>query len=216
MENEQAPGSLAGVLADVAAEREAQDRMWGVQEFPDGTGSAFTARAEEAKQECATAGSRGELTWRHILAEEFFEALAETDPGNLRGELVQTAAVAVQWIQSLDRRYCRTAHQAKDGRQAEKLVRDRIPEIIREAGRVPETRTASHDERAALLRDKLYEEADEYTATNDPAELADLLEVLHALASHHGLTPERLEQQRAAKAADRGTFSKSVVLRLRH
>ncbi len=216
MENEQAPGSLARALADLAAEREAQDRTWGVQEFPDGTGPGFTARAEEAKQECVAAGARGELTWRHILAEEFFEALAESAPESLRNELVQTAAVAVQWIQSLDRRHGGTVHQTKENVRAEKLVRDRIPDIIREAGRTPETRIAAHHEQASLLRAKLYEEASEYVATSDPTELADLLEVLHALASLHGLTPDQLEDQRAAKAAERGAFSKRLVLRLPH
>ncbi|MGI5202248.1 hypothetical protein ACQEU6_11810 [Spirillospora sp. CA-108201] len=216
MENEQAPGSLARALADVAAEREAQDRRWGVQEFPDGTGPGFTARAEEAKQTCATAWSRGELTWRHILTEEFHEALAESDPRNLRNELVQTAAVALKWVQSLDRRHGGTVHRTGDERRSEKLVRDRIPEIIRDAGRAPETRTATGEEHPALLRNKLYEEAGEYVATNDPAELADLLEVLHALAALHGLTPEQLEEQRAAKAAERGAFSKRFVLRLPH
>ncbi|MGI5414897.1 hypothetical protein [Actinomadura luteofluorescens] len=214
MENEQAPGSLARALADVAAEREAQDRMWGIQEFPDGTGPGFTAQAEEAKRECAVAWSRGELTWRHILTEEFYEALAESDPRNLRNELIQTAAVALKWVQSLDRRHGGTVHQTTDGHRSEKLVRDRIPEIIREAGRAPETRTAAPEEQAALLRNKLYEEAGEYIATDDPAELADLLEVLHALAALHGLTPEHLEEQRATKAAERGAFTKRLVLRL--
>jgi predicted house-cleaning noncanonical NTP pyrophosphatase (MazG superfamily) len=216
MENEHAPGSLARALADVAAEREAQDRMWGVQEFPDGTGPGFTARAEEAKQECAAAWARGGLTWRHILTEEFYESLAESDPRSLRNELVQTAAVALKWVQSLDRRHGATVHQTRDGRRPEKLVRDRIPEIIRDAGGSPETRTATREEQAALLRNKLYEEAGEYLATDDPAELADLLEVLHAFAALHGLTPEQLEEQRAAKEAERGAFSKRLVLRLPH
>jgi hypothetical protein len=69
MEHERTAGTLARALADIAAERAAQDRMWGVQEFPDGTGPAYAARAEAAKAECAAAAARGELTWRHILAE---------------------------------------------------------------------------------------------------------------------------------------------------
>ncbi|MFI0483616.1 hypothetical protein [Actinomadura sp. 9N215] len=216
MENDRAPGSLAEVLADVAAERDAQDRMWGVQEFPDGSGPEFAESAERAKRECAAAWSRGELTWRHILTEEFFEALAESDPSALRTELVQTAAVAVKWIQSLDRRHGATAHQTRAGSgRAEKLVRDRVPEIIRVDGRLPETRTAPPDEHAGLLRAKLYEEAGEYVASGDPAELSDLLEVVHALAALHGVTPGELEEQRSAKAAARGGFSNRTVLRLK-
>ncbi|MGP4029112.1 hypothetical protein [Actinomadura sp. 3N407] len=216
MESDRVPGALAKALEDVAAERDAQDRMWGVQEFPDGSGPEFTERAEEAKRECAAAWSRGALTWRHILAEEFFEALAESDPGGLRTELVQTAAVAVKWIQSLDRRHGAMERPAKEaGGRAEKLVRDRIPEIVRAAGRLPEIRVAAPEEHGALLRAKLYEEAGEYVASGDPAELADLLEVVHALAALHGITPGELEERRSAKAAERGGFSGRLVLRVR-
>lgn len=211
MDTEATPGSLTGVLADIAAEREAQDRQWGVQEFPDGTGPEFTRQADESKREVASAASRGDLTWRHILTEEFFEALAESDPTRLRTELVQTAAVAVKWIQALDRRHGTISHHAGP---AEKLVRDRIPDLIRQDGREPDTRVADTTEYAALLRSKLHEEAGEYVSSHDPAELADLLEVVHALAALHGLTPEELERQRAAKAADRGSFTKRHVLRL--
>jgi len=215
MENDGAPGSLEKVLQDIAIEREAQDRMWGAQEWPDGSGPEFTEHAEEAKRECAAAWSRGELTWRHILAEEFFEAAAESDPRALRTELVQTAAVAVKWIQSLDRRHGTTTHQAgKRDERSEKLVRDRIPEIIRASGRQPQTRVADLDEYGTLLRAKLYEEAGEYIASGDPAELSDLLEVVHALAALHGITPAELEEQRAAKAAERGGFADRLVLRL--
>ncbi|NDU72812.1 hypothetical protein GWI34_09245 [Actinomadura sp. DSM 109109] len=114
----------------------------------------------------------------------------------------------------MDRRHGGSVHRTKDGHRPEKLVRDRIPQIIRDAGRTPETRVAAPGERAALLRNKLYEEAGEYVATDDPAELADLLEVVHALAALHGLTPEQLEEQRAAKATGRGTFSDFLVLRI--
>jgi predicted house-cleaning noncanonical NTP pyrophosphatase (MazG superfamily) len=215
MRNEQEPGSLEKVLADITAERAAQDRMWGVQEFPDGTGPAFAGAADKAKDDCADAWSRGELTWRHVLAEEFYEALAETDPEPLRNELVQTAAVAVKWIQSLDRRNGATEHHAKEGGgHSEKLVRDGIPDLIANTGRRPETRVAERGEYISLLRAKLYEEAGEYVETGDPAELADVLEVVHALAALHGMTPADLEASRSAKHADRGGFAQRIVMRL--
>ena len=99
------------MLTDVAAERLAQDARFGVQEFPDGTGPDRSSAADRAKAEVRAAWERGELTWRHILTEEFLEALAETEPGPLRTELVQTAAVAVKWIQSLDKRHGYTRHE---------------------------------------------------------------------------------------------------------
>jgi predicted house-cleaning noncanonical NTP pyrophosphatase (MazG superfamily) len=215
VDTEATPGSLSRVLADVATEREAQDRQWGVQEFPDGTGPEYTPQADEAKLDVAAAAARGELTWRHILAEEFFEALAESDPIRLRTELVQTAAVAAKWIQSLDRRHGTIVHRThEDAGPGEKLVRDKIPDLIRKDGRTPDTRLAEASEYPALLRAKLYEEAGEYITSGDPAELADLLEVVHALAALHGMTPEDLERQRAAKATERGGFTERQVLRL--
>ncbi|HEX2312854.1 MAG TPA: NUDIX domain-containing protein [Thermomonospora sp.] len=185
-----------------------------MQDFPDGTGPDYEERAQEAKREVAAAASAGGLTWRHVLAEEFWEALAECDPERLRTELVQTAAVAVQWVQSLDRRSgAMTHHPTRRGGRTEKLVRDRIPEIIEAAGGHPETRTADEAEYLAALRAKLYEEAGEYVADGDPAELADVLEVVRALASAHGMDPAELERLRAEKAAERGGFTGRVLLR---
>ncbi|MFC4059317.1 hypothetical protein ACFOWE_13510 [Planomonospora corallina] len=99
------PGSLARVLGEIGAERAAQDARWGIQDVPDGTGPEGTAAAERAKDETAAAAAAGTLTWRHILIEEVLEAFAEDDPGALRTELVQVAAVAAKWIQALDRRF---------------------------------------------------------------------------------------------------------------
>ncbi|KAB2347035.1 nucleoside triphosphate pyrophosphohydrolase [Actinomadura rudentiformis] len=117
-------------------------------------------------------------------------------------------------MQSLDRRRGATPHPTKGGGR-EKLVRDRIPEIIRDAGGTDASvRAAEEGEYKALLRAKLYEEAGEYVASGDPAELADLLEVLHALAAAHDISPAELERRRAAKAGERGAFTHRLVLRL--
>jgi predicted house-cleaning noncanonical NTP pyrophosphatase (MazG superfamily) len=216
MDDEQEPGALSRVLADIAGERDAQQRLWGPQEFPDGSGPEYADRADAAKAECAAAAKRGGLTWRHILAEEFFEALAESDPERLRAELVQTAAVAVQWVQSLDRRHGGLPHRTNESTgRTEKLVRDRIPDIIRASGRTPRTRVADPSEHAGLLRAKLSEEVAEYMASGDPSELADILEVVHALAALDGLTPAALERLRAEKATERGGFTQRHVLSLR-
>jgi predicted house-cleaning noncanonical NTP pyrophosphatase (MazG superfamily) len=72
-----------------------------------------------------------------------------------------------------------------------KLVRDKIPQIIRSNGLQPITYVADADEFAARLRDKLAEEVDEFIASDDdPEELADILEVLYALAEHAGTSPK--------------------------
>jgi predicted house-cleaning noncanonical NTP pyrophosphatase (MazG superfamily) len=93
-----------------------------------------------------------------------------------------------------------------------KLVRDKIPDIIRADGLDPVIRVASTEEYASRLRDKLREEVREFLdSDNDPEELADILEVLHALARQAGMSPGQLEQLRAAKATKRGGFTNRVI-----
>lgn len=95
----------------------------------------------------------------------------------------------------------------------DKLVRDRIPDIIRAKGTEPKVRLAASDsEYAQLLRDKLQEEVGEYLRDGNPEELADIMEVVHALAALTGHTPVHVEEMRAAKAAQRGGFRDRVVL----
>jgi hypothetical protein len=94
-----------GPLAEIANEREMQDAKWGEQNHPDGTGHAIDEHtAVYARQTCQDAFKDGRGTWRHILDEETAEAYAEKDPAKLRTELMQVAAVAVAWIEAIDRR----------------------------------------------------------------------------------------------------------------
>jgi hypothetical protein len=94
----------ANVLRDVLAERVAQDHRWGRQDHPDGTGNAdLRVAAEQARAACQRAAGDGSLTWRHILTEEVAEAFAEPDIEQVRSELIQVAAVAVAWIEAIDR-----------------------------------------------------------------------------------------------------------------
>ncbi len=95
-----------------------------------------------------------------------------------------------------------------------KLVRDKIPQIIRSKGLEPVTYTASIEEYAVRLRDKLREEVEEFLASdNDPEELADILEVLYALAERAGADRQQLEKLRAVKAEERGGFADRVIWR---
>jgi NTP pyrophosphatase (non-canonical NTP hydrolase) len=97
---------MMDVLDDVGDEREAQHDKFGEQNPPDGTdnGTLSTRRADQARAQCQAAFAKGEGTWTHILVEEVYEALAEVDSTELRKELVQVAAVAVAWVEALDRR----------------------------------------------------------------------------------------------------------------
>ncbi|MGY5627485.1 pyrophosphohydrolase domain-containing protein [Streptomyces sp. UC1A3] len=96
-----------------------------------------------------------------------------------------------------------------------KLVRDKVPEIIRRSGETPDVYVADAQDYRQLLRAKLGEEVGEFLdAGNDEdalEELADVLEVVHALAADLGAGPEQLESLRAAKAAERGGFTGRIV-----
>lgn len=101
------------VLQQVLAERIAQDDKWGEQNHPDGTGGpAYEAMAARVRARAEKAAAAGALTWLEVLAEEVAEALAESDPARLRAELLQVAAVAVCWIEAIDRRTMRNADEA--------------------------------------------------------------------------------------------------------
>lgn len=108
-------GALActdSVLHEVLEERQAQDAKWGEQNHPDGTGPDVgddgidlrRAAADQHREHCQRAAALGLVSWADILEEEVAEALAESDPAKLRTELVQVAAVAVAWVEALDRR----------------------------------------------------------------------------------------------------------------
>jgi predicted house-cleaning noncanonical NTP pyrophosphatase (MazG superfamily) len=93
-----------------------------------------------------------------------------------------------------------------------KLVRDKIPQIIRAKGLEPVIYAAGPDEYATRLRDKLTEEVGEFLASDsDPEELADVLEVVYALAALTGTDLQQLEKLRAAKADERGGFADRII-----
>jgi predicted house-cleaning noncanonical NTP pyrophosphatase (MazG superfamily) len=92
-----------------------------------------------------------------------------------------------------------------------KLVRDKIPEIIYAKGEIACLSVVDDGEYHLLLRRKLEEEVQEYLESESAEELADILEVLYALASCTGLNEDELEQLRKAKADDRGRFLERIV-----
>ena len=101
---------------------------------------------------------------------------------------------------------------ATDAMNHGKLVRDKIPQIIRSKGQEPVIYTADIAEYGTRLRDKLREEVEEYLASDDNREeLADILEVLYALARQSGTDQQQLEKLRAAKAAERGGFANRII-----
>jgi predicted house-cleaning noncanonical NTP pyrophosphatase (MazG superfamily) len=97
-----------------------------------------------------------------------------------------------------------------------KLVRDRIPEILKNKGKQFSTRTLENEEYIKELKNKIFEELQEYiNAENDTdaiEELADLLEIIHALAECHGASFEMIEKVRQKKAEKRGGFKERIFL----
>ena len=94
-----------------------------------------------------------------------------------------------------------------------KLVRDRIPEIIEASGNTCITEILSDEDYLRMLDAKLDEELAEYHADQNIEELADLMEVIRACAVARGYTIEELERVRAEKTAKRGGFEKKILLK---
>ena len=93
-----------------------------------------------------------------------------------------------------------------------KLVRDRIPEIIEASGAKCKTRVLSDEEYIKMVDAKLDEELAEYHKDQNLEEVADLLEVIYAAAVARGYSIEQLEEERATKAKKRGAFEKRLLL----
>ncbi|MDZ5810783.1 nucleoside triphosphate pyrophosphohydrolase [Halorubrum sp. AD140] len=94
----------------------------------------------------------------------------------------------------------------------DKLVRDEIPRIIEENGETPITHTVEGDEYSERLDEKLAEEVTEYLDSGEVEELADVLEVLHAIRKERGVSLESLRDKRRRKAEQRGRFDEGIVL----
>lgn len=104
------------LVAEIAEERARQDAKWGEQNHPNGTGDYLEIiEADVARMACEGAAEGGYLDWLHILREEVCEAFAESDPARIRAELVQVAAVAVAWVEAIDRREVRPPADEVDG-----------------------------------------------------------------------------------------------------
>ena len=93
-----------------------------------------------------------------------------------------------------------------------KLVRDKIPEIIEADGGSCKTRVLKEDEYLTELDKKLSEELAEYLESGSLEELADLTEVIRAVTVARGHTLAELEEVRVKKAETRGGFDNKIFL----
>ena len=96
-----------------------------------------------------------------------------------------------------------------------KLVRDRIPEIIRSQGETCEVSILDEDDYARALREKLIEEAKEAADAFEGhliTELADLREVMDALMRHYHILPNTVQREQEQRRVERGGFDKRLKL----
>jgi predicted house-cleaning noncanonical NTP pyrophosphatase (MazG superfamily) len=94
----------------------------------------------------------------------------------------------------------------------DKLVRDKIPQVLDSKGITYTTRIVIGQEYLDRLITKLKEEVEEFAKDNNEEEIADIMEVLHTIIVAHGFSSERIEAIRKNKLEERGGFSAKLVL----
>lgn len=94
-----------------------------------------------------------------------------------------------------------------------KLVRDKIPDIIEASGKTCVYETLSDDGYIKLLSAKLLEEVNEYLESGTIEELADIGEVMYAILAYRNVSIEEFRRIRLEKLEARGGFSKRILLK---
>lgn len=94
-----------------------------------------------------------------------------------------------------------------------KLVRDKIPDIIKSDGKNCDIEVVTKKEHFNLLKEKLIEETQEFMEDENLEELADVLEVLFALTESLGYEEKDLLYKREEKKNERGGFKNGIVLK---
>ena len=93
-----------------------------------------------------------------------------------------------------------------------KLVRDKITDIIEADGRMVKYRILDNNEYRQQLNSKLQEEVKEYLDDNNVEELADIVEVVYGILNSMGVTIDEFEKVRIKKKEERGAFNKRIYL----
>lgn len=96
-----------------------------------------------------------------------------------------------------------------------KLIRDKIPQIIEATGKKAKVRILEEEEYMKMLTIKLQEELDEYKVASGEeqiAELADLVEVVYAILANRNVSIAEFEKIRLSKKEERGGFEERLLL----
>jgi predicted house-cleaning noncanonical NTP pyrophosphatase (MazG superfamily) len=99
-----------------------------------------------------------------------------------------------------------------DTKKYNKVIRDKIPEIIADSGKKYNLKQLDDVSFLAELEKKLIEEVNEYTESKDIEELADLLEVIYRISELRGVNSDELDKIREDKAEKRGKFASNLFL----
>jgi predicted house-cleaning noncanonical NTP pyrophosphatase (MazG superfamily) len=93
-----------------------------------------------------------------------------------------------------------------------KVIRDKIPEIIQKDGQTCNIQILSDQKFMVEIEKKLFEEVTEYQNDKNPEELSDILEVIYRIAQLRGISKEELEKIRIKKLQNKGGFEKNLFL----
>ncbi|HOA42909.1 MAG: nucleoside triphosphate pyrophosphohydrolase [Bacillota bacterium] len=93
-----------------------------------------------------------------------------------------------------------------------KLVRDKIPQLIEESGRKQTSRVLNEGEYFNALIDKIIEEIEEFRASGEEEEIADVYEALDCLVKLKGYEPMHIDYIRLIKREARGSFKERILL----
>jgi len=93
-----------------------------------------------------------------------------------------------------------------------KLVRDKIPVLLKKKGIKTSTHIADDEEYWQKLKDKLKEEVDEFLEKSTEEELADILEVINTIVEFKRINKKKIEHLRTKKAEERGGFKRRIIL----
>ena len=99
-----------------------------------------------------------------------------------------------------------------DTKKYNKVIRDKIPEIIADSGKKYNLKQLDDTSFLAELEKKLIEEVNEYSESKDVEELADLLEVIYRISELRGVNSDELDKIRKDKAEKRGKFASNLFL----
>jgi len=93
-----------------------------------------------------------------------------------------------------------------------KLVRDKIPQIIKQKGKILSSHIANEEEYWKKLKEKLKEETNEFVNKSNKEELSDILEVIDAICEFKKIDKDKLEALRKKKSEERGGFKEKIIL----